>query len=188
MHAKCNPYDAARSIRFCTLTSNSPTAASTHPNIASSSKPSCCVMERAASSALELPESNASEASKSKAPGAIEPMRSKSAVPGGTRWRISTDPGLITRQQSISGTRYTSVPTPLLTSVSPLSVSSYGKRNQSPYGPTINTPKFFQCNTTLSSPHQPMDLGGEVLPDRASNSSTFDSKFVDTTVRTELDV
>jgi hypothetical protein len=33
-----------------------------------------------------------------------------------------------------------------------------------------------------------MDLGGEELPDRASNSRTFDSKFVDTTVRTELEV
>ena len=52
----------------------------------------------------------------------------------------------------------------------------------------MSTPRFFQCNTTLSSPHQPIERGGDELPDLASNSRTNDSKFVETTVSTELEV
>mmetsp|Transcript_8931 Transcript_8931/g.13394 ORF Transcript_8931/g.13394 Transcript_8931/m.13394 type:complete len:259 (-) Transcript_8931:578-1354(-) len=160
--------------------------------MASLSNPSLAVMERAASSAFELPESNASEASSKSAPGSIEPIRRRSAVPGGTRCSNSTTLDVKTRQQSISWTRYTSESPWTLdptTAAVPISSSSpYGNRNQSPYGPTSKTPKFFQCNTTLSSPHHAIDRGGEELPDEVLNSSTFDSNVVETTVKIELDV
>jgi hypothetical protein len=52
----------------------------------------------------------------------------------------------------------------------------------------MSTPKCFICITTLSSPHHPIDLGGDELPDEVSNSNTIDSKVVETTVKTELAV
>ena len=60
------------------------------------------------------------------------PILSSEAVDGGTRCRISTDESVSTRQQSISGIKKM------------FSLSSYGNRSQSPYGPTMSTPKFFQ--------------------------------------------
>ena len=121
----------------------------------------------------------------------MEPIRRRSAVPGGTRCSNSTTLDVKTRQQSISCTRNTSE-SPLtldpVTVAAPISSSSpYGNRNQSPYGPTRSTPKFFQCNTTLSSPHHAIDRGGEELPDEVLNSSTLDSNVVETTVKIELD-
>mmetsp|Transcript_14640 Transcript_14640/g.22631 ORF Transcript_14640/g.22631 Transcript_14640/m.22631 type:complete len:203 (-) Transcript_14640:980-1588(-) len=127
-------------------------------------------MARAASSAADDPESKASDASNSSEEGSIEPIRNKSAVAGGTRCNISIALSENTLQQSISGT------------MNKFDVSSYEKRSQSPNGPTIRTPRFFQCKTMLSSPHHCSSLGGEEATPDVSKSRTLVSNDVDITV------
>mmetsp|Transcript_52187 Transcript_52187/g.126058 ORF Transcript_52187/g.126058 Transcript_52187/m.126058 type:complete len:207 (+) Transcript_52187:1302-1922(+) len=131
LNEKCIPYDAALRSRFCVAMSNSRTAASAQPSIASDSMP-VFVMALAASSDAVEPLSNASDASKSIAAGSIDPIRKSSAVAGGTRCKTSTETSVITLQQSTSGIKYK------------FPWFSKGKRSQSPYGPTINNPRFFQ--------------------------------------------
>lgn len=46
----------------------------------------------------------------------------------------------------------------------------------------MSTPRFFQCNTTLSSPHHFISKGGEEAPSDVSKSNTLVSNDVEITV------
>mmetsp|Transcript_20093 Transcript_20093/g.36444 ORF Transcript_20093/g.36444 Transcript_20093/m.36444 type:complete len:226 (+) Transcript_20093:2914-3591(+) len=164
------PKLAAFNNRFCISISNSRVAASVQVSTASSNMP-VLVIARASSSDAGDPASKESDASKSMADGSMDPMRKSMAVAGGTRWRSSTAESVMTRQQSISGIIYR------------FSTLTYGNLSQSPYGPTINTPRFFQCKTTLSSPHHFMSNGGEEEPSDVSKSKTLVSNDVEMTVK-----